>query len=118
VFQFSSRPGTAAAAMNRKVSSGLSADRSRRLIKAGEESARIFHESMAGRILTVIPEKYDETTGCIEGLSENNLRVYWKGSEEDIGRFVKVLIVGLNQTGLIGRNVTDVADNDPNVVAH
>jgi threonylcarbamoyladenosine tRNA methylthiotransferase MtaB len=56
VFRYSSRPGTAAAALSPAVPAGLARARSERLRRLGEEKARAFRESLVGCVLPALPE--------------------------------------------------------------
>ena len=105
VFKFSGRPGTAAAAMQGQIPSRIKTERSKRMIIAGEAAAKGFLSGNIGLVRTVIPEKWDRSTGYLEGYSEHGLRVSWPDSDSEIGRFVKVLIKDSNQSGLLGRKL-------------
>jgi threonylcarbamoyladenosine tRNA methylthiotransferase MtaB len=90
VFPFSIREGTKAADMGGQIAPEMKSRRRDALIAAGEVSASCFIDRNLGKERVVLPEAVDNGTGLLEGLTDNGLRVFFKGSEELIGGFVKV----------------------------
>jgi threonylcarbamoyladenosine tRNA methylthiotransferase MtaB len=90
VFRYSSRDGTAAAAMGGQVPPAVKRERARRLAEAGAESARAFIEGELGAARRVLAEGLDPATGLMEGLTDNGIRVFFERAADSVGRFVNV----------------------------
>ncbi|MDR3296163.1 MAG: MiaB/RimO family radical SAM methylthiotransferase [Clostridiales Family XIII bacterium] len=101
-FPYSKRAGTPAADMQGQIPAEVRSRRSRALIAAGEASARAFFERNIGAVRRVLPETADAGTGLLEGLSDNNIRVYFEGGEALCGRFADVRLSGMMKDGMAG----------------
>ncbi|WP_251554796.1 tRNA (N(6)-L-threonylcarbamoyladenosine(37)-C(2))-methylthiotransferase MtaB [Neobacillus muris] len=95
VFPYSKRTGTPAARMEDQVDEEVKNERVHRLITLSDQLAKEYASQFEGEVLEVIPEeKFRENpnSGLIEGYTDNYLRVVFEGSEDLIGKLVKVKI--------------------------
>ncbi|MDR0424446.1 MAG: tRNA (N(6)-L-threonylcarbamoyladenosine(37)-C(2))-methylthiotransferase MtaB [Clostridiales Family XIII bacterium] len=102
VFPYSKREGTRAAAMGGQIPAGAKSERSRRLIAEAEAASWAFIDSEIGRARTVLVERRDQAAGISEGLSENNIRVFFQGCEVPEGDFAEVRICARAEGGALG----------------
>jgi threonylcarbamoyladenosine tRNA methylthiotransferase MtaB len=95
VFPYSKRTGTPAARMEDQVDEEVKNDRVHRLITLNNQLAVEYASRFEGEILEIIPEekyKLDSKTNLVEGYTDNYLKVVIPGSEELIGKLVRVKI--------------------------
>jgi threonylcarbamoyladenosine tRNA methylthiotransferase MtaB len=95
VFPYSKRTGTPAARMEEQVDEEIKNDRVHRLITLSDQLAKEYASYYEDEILEVIPEdRYKEGTeqGLLEGYSDNYMKVVFPGTEEMIGKIVKVKV--------------------------
>jgi threonylcarbamoyladenosine tRNA methylthiotransferase MtaB len=93
VFPYSKRTGTPAARMEDQVDEEVKNERVHRLITLSDQLAKEYASQYEGEVLEVIPEAYyneERESGLYEGYTDNYLRVVLPGSEEMIGKIVKV----------------------------
>jgi threonylcarbamoyladenosine tRNA methylthiotransferase MtaB len=77
VFSFSPRPGTVAAGMANKVVEEVKKDRSRAMMKLGDECAGRFSASMVGDVRPVLwQNELKPGCGVYDGFTDNYVRVY------------------------------------------
>jgi len=104
VFSFSPRQGTIAAQMNNQVKPETINQRSARLRDLAQQKKTSFQKSFAGQTLSVLIEKKkDIKMGLLTGLSENYLRIYFNGNEQDINRIAQVRVNESRDHKLIGQ---------------
>jgi threonylcarbamoyladenosine tRNA methylthiotransferase MtaB len=96
VFPYSKRTGTPAARMDEQVDEEVKNDRVHRLISLSDQLAKEYASQYEDEILEVIPEdryKNGSELGLLEGYSDNYMKVVFPGTEEMIGKIVKVKIL-------------------------
>ncbi len=103
VFSYSPRPGTLAARMPEQVSEKLKKERSLRMLRLAQESARRFCKRFLGRDMTVLWEKeVAPGSGIYSGLIDNYIRVFTESSEALANQFRSVYLVRLHNHGIWG----------------
>ncbi len=102
-FKFSPRQGTAAAVMKAQVPQAVKEQRLNRLLQLVNQQMMTGKKNQLHRILPVLVERMDDKNGrrC-QGRSHTNHIVYFRGTEELIGREVNVRIVEAGNFSLIG----------------
>ncbi|SDM83869.1 threonylcarbamoyladenosine tRNA methylthiotransferase MtaB [Psychrobacillus sp. OK028] len=95
VFPYSKRTGTPAARMENQVDEDVKNERVHRLITLNDQLAVEYASRFEGEVLEIIPEetsKLDSAAKMVEGYTDNYLKVVIPGSEELIGKLVRVKI--------------------------
>ena len=90
VFPYSIRRGTPAAKMDNQITKKEKHNRCKRLIKVFDELEDDYYKSNIGKILSVIPEVYED--GYLTGHTDNYIKVKFKGCEELIGKTLNIKI--------------------------
>jgi len=108
VFRYSERPDTAAVSMrDREVPSDVKRDRSKRLIRLGNEIRTTFLNDHFGRSLEVLVEEEREVEGArvSSGQTSNFVRVWFEtvGGESMLGQLANVEAVRIRADGLEAR---------------
>ena len=99
-FRYSKRRGTAAALMEGQVSGDVKKRRSDRLIEAGEKAAAEFMESCRNSVRPVL---FEEVCGTlVAGYSDNYIKVYAEGGEDDLNRIRNVKLSENYKDGMKG----------------
>ena len=117
VFPYSKRTGTPAARMEDQVDEEIKNERVHRLIELSNQLAKEYASMFDGDVLEVIPEEtYTENglEGHLIGYTDNYLKVVFKGTEDMIGKIVKVKIAQAGypvNKGEFVRVLEDVAVN-------
>ncbi|MFF2874896.1 tRNA (N(6)-L-threonylcarbamoyladenosine(37)-C(2))-methylthiotransferase MtaB [Gottfriedia sp. NPDC057991] len=117
VFPYSKRTGTPAARMEDQVDEEVKNERVHRLIELSNQLAKEYASMFDGDVLEVIPEeKYTEdgAEGLLIGYTDNYLKVVFEGTEDMIGKIVKVKIAEAGypvNKGEFVRVLEDVAVN-------
>ncbi|PGL70490.1 tRNA (N(6)-L-threonylcarbamoyladenosine(37)-C(2))-methylthiotransferase MtaB [Bacillus sp. AFS055030] len=117
VFPYSKRTGTPAARMEDQVDEEIKNERVHRLIELSNQLAKEYASMFDGDVLEVIPEeKYTEdgAEGLLIGYTDNYLKVVFEGTEDMIGKIVKVKIAKAGypvNKGEFVRVLEDVAVN-------
>ncbi|MFC5713439.1 tRNA (N(6)-L-threonylcarbamoyladenosine(37)-C(2))-methylthiotransferase MtaB [Thalassorhabdus alkalitolerans] len=96
VFPYSKRTGTPAARMDDQVDEDIKNTRVHRLIELSNQLAKEYASGFEGEVLEVIPEERDKEhpeSGLLTGYSDNYMKVKFAGTEDMIGKLVKVKIV-------------------------
>lgn len=93
VFPYSKRTGTPAARMDNQVDEETKQERVRKLISLSDQLAKEYASSYEGEVLEVIPEEREKETGQLTGYTPNYLRVRFHGTDDMIGKIVKVKIM-------------------------
>lgn len=95
VFPYSKRTGTPAARMDNQVDEDVKNERVHRLITLNDQLAVEYASRFEGELLEIIPEeayKLDSASNLVEGYTDNYLKVVIPGSEDLIGKLVRVKI--------------------------
>ncbi|MBM7569617.1 tRNA (N(6)-L-threonylcarbamoyladenosine(37)-C(2))-methylthiotransferase MtaB [Aquibacillus albus] len=96
VFPFSRRTGTPAARMDNQVEDEVKNDRVHKLIDLSNKQAKEYASMFEGEVLEVIPEERltddKEEENIFVGYTDNYLKVKFAGSEDMIGKIVRVKI--------------------------
>ena len=99
-FRFSRREGTAAWDMKNQVKSEVKNARVDALIEKAEAAARKFLEESASETRTVL---FEQAEGAeISGYTENYIKVYANGCEDDLNEFKKVKLLEAYKDGMKG----------------
>ncbi len=107
VFRFSPRAGTEAAAYPGQASGAVKTTRSLALRALGAEKALTFRKAFLGETLEVAVLHRNRPDGLLEGLSDNNLKVWFPGDLALQGRLCRVQIQTLAEGGLLARIVRE-----------
>lgn len=108
VFPYSKRTGTPAARMEDQVDEEIKNERVHRLITLNDQLAVEYASRFEGEVLEIIPEEViTSETGetMVEGYTDNYLKVAIPGSEELIGKLVRVKITRAGYPQNIGQFV-------------
>ncbi|MEB3100702.1 tRNA (N(6)-L-threonylcarbamoyladenosine(37)-C(2))-methylthiotransferase MtaB [Ferviditalea candida] len=95
VFPYSQRTGTPAARMEDQVDEEVKQRRVHELIELSERMQLAYSKRFVGQVLDVIPErrsKHKPESGLLTGYSDNYLQIVFFGSDDMIGRIVKVKV--------------------------
>lgn len=95
VFPYSKRTGTPAARMDNQVDEEVKNERVHRLITLNDQLAVEYASRFEGEVLEIIPEeayKLDSASNMVEGYTDNYLKVVIPGTEDLIGKLVRVKI--------------------------
>ncbi|MEH2999939.1 tRNA (N(6)-L-threonylcarbamoyladenosine(37)-C(2))-methylthiotransferase MtaB [Bacillus pumilus] len=97
VFPYSKRTGTPAARMEDQVDENVKNERVHRLIALSDQLAKEYASAYEGDVLEIIPEEsFKEQEGkhnLYVGYTDNYMKVVFEGTEDMIGRLVKVKIM-------------------------
>jgi threonylcarbamoyladenosine tRNA methylthiotransferase MtaB len=102
VFSYSPRPGTDAAAYDEQVPRTVKAERSRRLRALAVAKGRAFRQRFLGGDLEVAVLDREGPGELLEGLSDNYLRVWFRGDGSLRGALARVRIDDVTGRGLLG----------------
>ncbi|MEK5264790.1 tRNA (N(6)-L-threonylcarbamoyladenosine(37)-C(2))-methylthiotransferase MtaB [Bacillus sp. FSL R7-0166] len=96
VFPYSKRTGTPAARMEDQVDENVKNERVHRLIALSDQLAKEYASAYEGDVLEIIPEEsfkeQDGSHNLYVGYTDNYMKVVFEGTEDMIGRLVKVKI--------------------------
>lgn len=95
VFPYSKRTGTPASRMEDQVDEEVKNERVHRLISLSDQLAKEYASQFEGDVLEVIPEevsKDEANSGSLIGYTDNYMKVVFSGTEDLIGKIVKVKI--------------------------
>ena len=101
-FPYSRRPGTRAAVWEEVPASCLG-ERMKRLIAFSNDISRREKEKFLGRSFPVLVERASSRRGFFQGHTAHYLKVYFQTSGEQVGRNVRVKLVGVMEDGLAGQ---------------
>ncbi|MGQ9009327.1 tRNA (N(6)-L-threonylcarbamoyladenosine(37)-C(2))-methylthiotransferase MtaB [Bacillus stercoris] len=96
VFPYSKRTGTPAARMEDQVDENVKNERVHRLIALSDQLAKEYASQYENEVLEIIPEeafKETEDENMFVGYTDNYMKVVFKGTEDMIGKIVKVKIL-------------------------
>ncbi len=99
-FRYSKREGTAAAVMKGQVASEIKNTRVTALMNAGEKASTDFFDKCKGETRTVLFEEWDGD--YITGYTDNYVKVYAKGKDEDLNCFREVKLLEIYKDGMKG----------------
>ncbi|MFD3447683.1 tRNA (N(6)-L-threonylcarbamoyladenosine(37)-C(2))-methylthiotransferase MtaB [Microbacteriaceae bacterium 4G12] len=123
VFPYSKRTGTPAARMDDQVPEEVKNERVHRLIALSDQLAKEYASIFEGEVLEIIPEepfKETEEADLFVGYTDNYLKVVFKGTEDLIGKLVKVKITKAGypyNEGQFVRVLEDAESSEANVGA-
>ena len=100
VFPYSSRPGTAAAAMSPSVSAQVKKQRAEAMLELAGESSLSFRQGCIGRTMDVLWEQ--RSSGIWSGLTGNYIRVYTKDHEDLVNSLTSANLEQVYRNGLWG----------------
>ena len=83
-FKYSQRPMTKAATMKNQIAPPVKKVRSQVLMEAGEMASQRFYEANRGKVRTILVEEYLENIDCMTGYTDNYIRVYIKGRQDEL----------------------------------
>ena len=95
VFPYSQRTGTPAARMDDQIDEEIKNERVHRLISLNDQLAKEYASHFEGEVLEVIPEerfKDGDGENLYVGYTTNYLKIVFEGSEDMIGKLIKVKI--------------------------
>ncbi|WP_042478193.1 tRNA (N(6)-L-threonylcarbamoyladenosine(37)-C(2))-methylthiotransferase MtaB [Bacillus ndiopicus] len=95
VFPYSKRTGTPAARMEDQVDEEIKNERVHRLIQLNDQLAKEYASRFEDEVMEIIPEeRFKETNNenLYVGYTDNYLKVVFEGTEDMIGKLVKVKI--------------------------
>ncbi len=95
VFPYSKRTGTPVARMEDQVDENVKNERVHRLIALSDQLAKEYASQYENEVLEIIPEEaYKETEeeNMFVSYTDNYMKVVFKGTEDMIGKIVKVKI--------------------------
>ncbi|AMW98720.1 tRNA (N(6)-L-threonylcarbamoyladenosine(37)-C(2))-methylthiotransferase MtaB [Rummeliibacillus stabekisii] len=95
IFPYSKRTGTPAARMEDQIDEEIKNERVHRLLTLNDQLAKEYASRFEDQVLEVIPEEVvqeGEDTGLLTGYTANYMKVVFEGSEDMIGKLVKVKI--------------------------
>lgn len=99
-FRYSKREGTAAATMKGQVASETKNTRVTELMEAGEKASNDFFDKCKGHTRTVLFEEWDGE--YITGYTDNYVKVYAKGTDNDLNCFREVKLLEIYKDGMKG----------------
>lgn len=91
VFPYSERTGTSAALMPDKIDDRVKKERSERMLKLAEESARSFNDRFVGHTMMVLWEQ-EVQEGTWAGLTDNYIRVVTRSEEPLRNRLMPAIL--------------------------
>ena len=116
VFPYSKRTGTPAARMEDQVDEEVKNERVHRLITLSDQLAKEYASQFEGEVVEVIPEAGfigDKEKGLLEGFTDNYLKVVFPGTEDMIGKIVKVKIEKAGYPHCEGKFVRNLEESLP-----
>jgi threonylcarbamoyladenosine tRNA methylthiotransferase MtaB len=115
VFPYSKRTGTPAARMEDQVDEEVKNERVHRLISLSNQLAKEYASRFEGEVLEVIPEEVSKdgaNSGSLIGYTDNYMKVVFSGTEDLIGKIVKVKITKAGYPYNEGQFVRVAQDSD------
>ncbi|MDD2217941.1 MAG: tRNA (N(6)-L-threonylcarbamoyladenosine(37)-C(2))-methylthiotransferase MtaB [Eubacteriales bacterium] len=102
-FNYSKRPGTKAAEMKSHIAPAVKSKRTAELIKAGEQTAKLFFEGCIGTMRRVLIEEFDVAASCFIGYTDNYIKTYISDTKQySSGEFVDVILTEIYKDGMRG----------------
>lgn len=104
-FKYSPRPNTQALSLkDKEIEDSIGSARLTQVIELHKKHQDELMKANVGRTMTVLLESL-KPNGEIAGLTDNFIQVFVKGSDELLGKFVEVKIIGNSRTSLKGEVV-------------
>lgn len=103
-FKYSKRKGTKGYNMPDEVSPEIKNERSERLIEISNMVAKEFLNKQIGEIRTVL---FEEGINEISGYTDSYIKVYAKGTKDDLNNFRKVKLLKVYKDGMKGEIVNE-----------
>jgi len=117
VFPYSPRKDTPATRMADQVPPQVKKARSAHLRRLGAEKTRDFHRRFLGDTREVLLEGRREAgTGCLQGLTDNYIRVFVAGPDEAMDRAYPVRLDQMTEDGRVSGSLAEAAVPDPSRV--
>lgn len=101
VFPYSKRPDTKASLMGDQISEKEKKSRVKKLMEISSNKKKAYISKNSGRVLNVIVEKRDITTGYYNAISDNYLRVYIISEGLKSGSNLRVRTGAITESGLM-----------------
>ncbi|WP_026700346.1 tRNA (N(6)-L-threonylcarbamoyladenosine(37)-C(2))-methylthiotransferase MtaB [Salibacterium aidingense] len=117
VFPYSKRTGTPASKMDNQVDSEIKQQRVHHLIELSNQLTKEYAAGYEGMELDVIPEEKDEETGLYVGYTSNYLRVKFEGTDDLVGKIVKVKLKEAGYPYNMGEFVRLAKESEDRVLA-
>ncbi|MFD2630874.1 tRNA (N(6)-L-threonylcarbamoyladenosine(37)-C(2))-methylthiotransferase MtaB [Oceanobacillus kapialis] len=95
VFPFSRRTGTPAARMDNQVDEDIKNERVHKLIELSNQLAKEYASNYENEVLEVIPEEREQegkNENMLVGYTDNYLKVRFEGTQDMIGKLIRVKI--------------------------
>lgn len=106
IFKYSSRSGTAAAAMPNQVPQPVKEQRNSVLLKKLEVYSKAYNDKMLNTLQSVLVEgRAKRGEAMFQGRAANHRKVLFPGDDSDVGEFVDVRITSSAVTTLYGEKV-------------
>lgn len=102
VFSYSRRPGTDATGFANQIPKAVKAERSRLLRALVVRKVQAFRRRFIGQTLEVVVLDRDGAGDLLEGLSDNNLRIWFPGNPCLRGTLARVRVDHVTGRGLLG----------------
>jgi threonylcarbamoyladenosine tRNA methylthiotransferase MtaB len=115
VFPYSKRTGTPAARMEDQVPEEVKRDRVAQLIELNDVLKVEYANRFVGEVLEVIPEGVydkDPNSGLISGYSDNYLNIAFPGTEDMLGKIIKVRLDQVGTETCLGSFVRVIEDKN------
>jgi threonylcarbamoyladenosine tRNA methylthiotransferase MtaB len=115
VFPYSKRTGTPAARMEDQVPEEVKRDRVAQLIELNDVLKVEYANRFVGEVLEVIPEGLydkDPNSGLISGYSDNYLNIAFPGTEDMLGKIIKVRLDQVGTETCLGSFVRVIEDKN------
>lgn len=101
VFPYSSREGTRAALL-KNLAPEVIKQRVHRLIEEGQRFSEEVRRPYLGQTMTVLTESFRDSSGQLQGLTPNYLKVNFPGFEDQVGQMISVKLETLSEDGFFG----------------
>lgn len=107
VFKYSPRKGTRAYSFSGPVDDDVKEERSKRLLELSDKMGRGFMGPYLGEKVEILAERpvSHESGYNMEGLTDNYMRVFYRGNEADVGTIIKVKIDKILHDALGGEKI-------------
>jgi len=108
VFPYSERPGTVAALLPEKCPAGVIAERKRRILAVGRETALAYKQQFVGCEADVLVESERDPSGKLCGYTDRYIRVVFDGPDALMGELPTVLLERSTAERMKGRLKNDL----------
>ncbi|RJQ49838.1 MAG: tRNA (N(6)-L-threonylcarbamoyladenosine(37)-C(2))-methylthiotransferase MtaB [Nitrospiraceae bacterium] len=101
IFPYSRRPNTKAFCFEGHIPEHVKKERVQVLLEMNTNMKSVFKNKQLNKILDVIVEGKDETSGYYKGISGNYLKIFIKSNDIVRGQRIKVRVISLTDSGLL-----------------